>query len=148
MLGIVVRPAGGLLGKTFLTSVISLRTATDFGIDSVVDNMPILRIHTERFPVTLVTNVHLASSVTDDSVHLHFGRQTVTARGPEGVPVQLEFYASETELLGQLKTATRNWIKQAEVPPEQAPDLAGIDLVLAETLVAAAKTVAITEESP
>jgi hypothetical protein len=40
MLGIVVRPAGGLLGKTFLTSVVSLRTATDFGIDSVVDNMP------------------------------------------------------------------------------------------------------------
>src|SRR4051794_5761543 len=40
MLGIVVRPLGGLLGKTFLTSVISLRTATDFGIDSVVDNMP------------------------------------------------------------------------------------------------------------
>jgi len=40
MLGIVVRPVGGLLGKTFLTSVISLRTATDFGIDSVVNNMP------------------------------------------------------------------------------------------------------------
>jgi hypothetical protein len=39
-LGIVVAPLGGLAGKIFLTSTISLRTATDFGIDSVVDNMP------------------------------------------------------------------------------------------------------------
>ena len=40
LLGIVVRPLGGLLGKIFLTSAISLRTATDFGIDSTVNNMP------------------------------------------------------------------------------------------------------------
>jgi hypothetical protein len=39
-LGIVVAPLGGLAGKIFLTSTISLRTATDFGIDSVVNNMP------------------------------------------------------------------------------------------------------------
>ena len=35
-----MRPLGGLLGKIFLTSAISLRTATDFGIDSTVNNMP------------------------------------------------------------------------------------------------------------
>ena len=40
LLGIVVRPLGGLLGKIFLTSAISLRTASDFGIDSTVNNMP------------------------------------------------------------------------------------------------------------
>jgi hypothetical protein len=40
LLGIVVTPLGGLGGKIFLTSAISLRTATDFGIDSVVRNMP------------------------------------------------------------------------------------------------------------
>jgi hypothetical protein len=55
MLGIVVRPLGGLLGKTFLTSVISLRTATDFGIDSVVDNMP---NSTSGMP-TVINNVSL-----------------------------------------------------------------------------------------
>ncbi len=40
LLGIVVAPLGGLAGKIFLTSVISLRTATDFGIDSAVRDMP------------------------------------------------------------------------------------------------------------
>jgi hypothetical protein len=55
MLGIVVRPLGGLLGKTFLTSVISLRTATDFGIDSVVDNMP----NSTSGLATVINNVSL-----------------------------------------------------------------------------------------
>jgi hypothetical protein len=40
LLGIVVKPLGGLGGTILLTSAISLRTATDFGIDSTVNNMP------------------------------------------------------------------------------------------------------------
>lgn len=40
LLGIVVAPLGGLGGKIFLTSPVNLRTSSDFGIDSSVDNQP------------------------------------------------------------------------------------------------------------
>jgi hypothetical protein len=55
LLGIVVAPLGGLAGKIFLTSVISLRTATDFGIDSAVRDMP---NSTSGLPTT-ITEVQL-----------------------------------------------------------------------------------------
>src|SRR5207253_11268403 len=51
---------------------------------AVVDDMPILRIRTQRFPVSLVTDVRLAPQVGRDSILLRFGRQSVTVQAPTG----------------------------------------------------------------
>jgi hypothetical protein len=39
-LGIVLRPVGGLLGKIFLQSPVSVRDTTDFGLDSAIRDIP------------------------------------------------------------------------------------------------------------
>ena len=69
-----VRPADAVLSQV---EVLRSRATAR----AVVDDMPLLRIRTQRFPVTLVTNVHLSAAVTDDSLQFQFGRQTVTVRG-------------------------------------------------------------------
>ncbi len=78
-----------------LSQVEVLRSRATAG--AVVDDMPILRIVTQHFPVTLVTNVHLAPSVTEDSLQIHFGRHTVTVRGEAevreaayGAPIEMQ----------------------------------------------------------
>jgi len=55
----------------------------------------------------------------NEVVRAYYDGETVEARGPEGPPVQLHVYGNETELLGQLETAVRNWTDEAEVPPDQ-----------------------------
>src|SRR5207248_941625 len=64
---------------------------------AVVDDMPILRIRTRRFPVALVRDVYLAPKVRQDSLELRFARQIVTARGRTskreaayGAPIELD----------------------------------------------------------
>ena len=86
----VLRPADAVLSQVEV-----LRSRATAG--AVVDDMPILRIRAQHFPVTLVTNVHLAATVTEDSLRIHFGRQTLTARGlteerevAYGAPIELE----------------------------------------------------------
>jgi hypothetical protein len=55
-LGAVLRPAGGLLGKLFVPTVITAR-ATDGGLDSVVTDLPTelngIQLYTERMAFTL-----------------------------------------------------------------------------------------------
>src|SRR6266480_4298126 len=86
----VLRPSDPVLSQV---EVLRSRATAE----AVVDDMPILRIRTQHFPVGLITNVQLASTVTADSLQLHFGRQTVTVRGQTesreaayGAPIELQ----------------------------------------------------------
>jgi len=51
---------------------------------AVVDDMPVLRVYSQRFPMELVKDVHLAAPVGRDSLQLRFGRETVTVHGRTG----------------------------------------------------------------
>src|SRR5712692_1492366 len=62
-----------------LSQVEVLRSRATAG--AVVDDMPSLRIRTRPFPATLVHDVRLAQEVGEDSLHLEFAPQTVTAHG-------------------------------------------------------------------
>jgi succinoglycan biosynthesis transport protein ExoP len=45
---------------------------------AVVDDMPILRVRTRGFDVALLSGVHLAPDMQDDSLELRFGERTMT----------------------------------------------------------------------
>src|SRR2546426_9180371 len=62
-----------------LSQVEVLRSRATAG--AVVDEMPVLRIRTRRFPVGLVKDVRLAPEVGRDSLQLEFGPESVTVHG-------------------------------------------------------------------
>src|SRR5437763_641741 len=78
-----------------LSQVEVLRSRATAG--AVVDDMPILRVRTPRFPIALIEDVRLSPTVERDSLQLRFGRQTVTVQGQTqqreiayGAPVELD----------------------------------------------------------
>jgi hypothetical protein len=86
------------------------------------DNQRIFPV-TTGFPISeepfqLTVNCRNTQRI-NDIVRLYYKGETVDARGPEGLPVEVHFYTTDAELLDQLETAVRSWIDKAEVPPEQ-----------------------------
>ena len=60
-----------------LSQVEVLRSRATAG--AVVDDLPVLRVHTRPFPVALVRRVRVPPEVVADSIELRFGRASVTA---------------------------------------------------------------------
>src|SRR3989440_4150207 len=81
--GLVDARADGDVALPSATPVLSqvevLRSRATAG--AVVDDMPILRVRTPRFPIALLEDVGLSPAVERDSLPLRFGRQTVTVQG-------------------------------------------------------------------
>src|SRR5256885_1410567 len=81
--GLVDRGADGDVtlpsANPVLSQVEVLRSRATAG--AVVDDMPILRVRTPRFPVALLQDVRLSPAVERDSLPLRFGPQTVTVQG-------------------------------------------------------------------
>ena len=97
--GLVDRGADGDVtlpsANPVLSQVEVLRSRATAG--AVVDDMPILRVRTPRFPVALLQDVRLSPAVERDSLPLRFGPQTVTVQGHTqqrevayGAPVELD----------------------------------------------------------
>jgi hypothetical protein len=106
VLGIVVRPSGGA-SKIFLKSPVSLRTSSDFGIDSPVNDQP--------NTVTLIVPVSL--QITETSITLFGTRPWLTApfmTNPTSCkPATTSLDASSHEAPGTTETASTTFTPTA-----------------------------------
>lgn len=73
-----------------------------------------LPIHVQPFQLTRnCRNTRTINGV----VSAYYEGATIEAQGPEGIPVDRHFYATEKELLAQLDESVRGWVRDAEVKP-------------------------------
>jgi Nuclease-related domain/AAA domain len=82
-------------------------------IFAVPQNLPV-----PAEPIQLKVNCRNTQTI-NRLVSAFYGGATIEARGPEGIPIDRHFYATDEELLAQLDDAVKRWLGEAEVEPEQ-----------------------------
>jgi hypothetical protein len=69
-------------------------------------------------PVHLTINCRNTQRI-NEIVRAYYGGETIVARGPQGLPVDLHLYDNEDELVRELDAGVRALLEQAEVPPHE-----------------------------
>lgn len=67
-------------------------------------------------PFELTVNCRNTKTI-NELVTTYYKGATIDAQGPQGIPIERHFYATEKQLLEQLDESVRNWVELGEVDP-------------------------------
>ena len=81
-------------------------------IFAVPENLPV-----PGEPMQLTVNCRNTKTI-NRLVNSFYRGATIEADGPEGIPIDKHFYATDGELLEQLDSSVERWLNEAEVNPE------------------------------